>query len=232
MSKYQRLIVGKSGIWPLVQYECTMSLTSWLPGAAGLFLRSLAYPKLLGGCGTNVMFGSHVVLRHPGKIWIGHDGVIDDNCVLDAKGHDNVGIHIGSNFFIGRNTIIYCQNGNVQIGDNVNIGSNCQIFSAGDVKIGNNVLIAAYTYLVGGGHNYADVEVPVIDQGRVALGIQLGDDLFIGAGVKILDGVAIGRGAIVGTGSVVTKDVPAYAIVAGTPARVMRYRGPREALGS
>jgi acetyltransferase-like isoleucine patch superfamily enzyme len=100
------------------------------------------------------------------------------------------------------------------------------------VKIGNNVLIAAYTYLVGGGHNYADVEVPVIDQGRVALGIQLGDDLFIGAGVKILDGVAIGRGAIVGTGSVVTKDVPAYAIVAGTPARVMRYRGPREALGS
>ncbi len=73
-------------------------------GALGLALRKALYPLLLGSCGRNVVFGQNVVLRHPHKIHIGSNVVVDDNCLLDAKGESNRGIRIGSGVFIGRNT--------------------------------------------------------------------------------------------------------------------------------
>ncbi len=72
-----------------------MLLTQAVPGALGLALRRTCYPWLLGRCGRNVVFGQNVVLRHPHKIRIGDNVVIDDNCLLDAKGDTNEGITIG-----------------------------------------------------------------------------------------------------------------------------------------
>ena len=224
LQKYQALVIGEKGIWSLFKYEFVTLFSSWIPGAVGLLLRSKLYPLLLGSCGRGVVFGSNVVLRHPGKLRLKSNIVIDDNSVLDAKGNDNQGIDIGDNVFVGRNTIIYCQNGDVEIGDNANIGSNCQIFSARRVQIGNNVLIAAYTYLVGGGHIYEDPDIPVIEQGRTASGIEIGDNVWLGASVKVLDGVSIGEGAIIAAGAVVAEDIPPFAIAGGIPAKVIKLR--------
>lgn len=223
-AKYRALVIGQQGIWPLLKYELVLLLASWIPGALGLLLRSKLYPTLLGRCGRGSVFGANVVLRHPHKIRTGAGLVADDNVVLDAKGTTNHGIDIGDQVFIGRNTIIYCQNGDISIGDNSNIGSNCQVFSSGQCVIGANVLIAAYVYVVGGGHNFEDDDTPVIGQERVARGITIGDGVWIGAGVKILDGVTVGKDAILAAGSVVTQDVPAGAIVGGIPAKVLRQR--------
>ena len=222
--KYRALVVGRRGLWPLIKYELVMLFASWVPGALGLLARSKLYPTLLDSCGRGAVFGSNVVLRHPHKIRIGAGVVADDSVVLDAKGTDNHGIDIGDRVFIGRNTIIYCQNGDISIGENSNIGSNSQIFSSGNCTIGNNVLIAAYVYVIGGGHDFEEDDTPVIDQERSAKGIAIGDGVWIGAGVKILDGVTIGHDAILAAGSVVTKDIPDNAIVGGMPAKVIRMR--------
>jgi len=224
VAKYRRLVVGKTGYADLIRYELITLSSTWVPGALGLFLRSFFYPWMTARCGKGVAFGTNVVLRHPNKIKIGDNVVVDDNCVIDAKGQENRGITINSNVFIGRNTIIYCQNGNISIGENANIGSNCQVFSAGSVEIGKNVLIGAYTYLIGGGHGMADPSLPIINQARISKGIRLEDNIWIGAGVKILDGVIIGRDSVIGTGAVVNKDVAAYSIAAGLPAKIIGDR--------
>jgi acetyltransferase-like isoleucine patch superfamily enzyme len=224
LRKYQDLVIGRDGIWRLILHELVNLVSAWVPGALGLLLRSKLYPLLIGSNGRGVVFGTNVVLRHPAKLRLGDNVVVDDNGVLDAKGNDNNGIEIGNNVFVGRNTIIYCQNGDIDIGDNANIGSNCQIFSAGRVRIGSNVLMAAYSYVVGGGHVHDDINIPIIQQGRTAVGISVGDNVWIGAGVKILDGVTIGDGAIIAAGAVVTGDIPPLVIAGGIPARVIRER--------
>jgi len=224
--KYQDLVIGKTGIGSLLKHEIVTVISTWVPGALGLFLRSKLYPWLLGASGRGIAFGSNVVLRHPHKIRLGDGVVVDDNAVLDAKGTTNQGISIGNNVFLGRNTIVYCQNGDIRIADNANIGSNCQIFSAGSVEIGANVLMAAYSYIIGGGHRYDDPDVPISQQGREARGIRVQEDVWIGAGAKIFDGVQIGKGAIVAAGAVVTQDIPERSIAGGVPARVIRIRAP------
>src|SRR5882762_4430687 len=154
--KYSRLIVGRPGFGALLKYELVVMLSQARPGALSLALRKALYPWLLGSCGRNVVFGQNVVLRHPHKIHIGRNVVIDDNCLLDAKGETNRGIRIGDGVFIGRNTILSCKNGDIEIGDGANIGFNCEVFSASRVRIGANVLMAAYAYVIGGDHDFSD----------------------------------------------------------------------------
>lgn len=221
--KYSDLVVGQGGMLHLMAYEVITSFASF-PGALGLVLRARLYPRLLKSCGRNVVFGRNVVLRHPHKIAIGSNVVIDDNCLLDAKGSDNAGIRIGDGVFVGRNTILSCKNGDITLGERTNIGFNCEVFSASNVTLGDDTLIAAYTYLIGGGHNFIDVDKSVREQGRVSYGIRTGVGVWLGAGAKVLDGISIGDHAIVGAGAVVTHDIPEYAVAVGIPAKVTRDR--------
>jgi acetyltransferase-like isoleucine patch superfamily enzyme len=222
--KYSALVVGQSGWAALLRYELVVMLSHSVPGALGLALRRFLYPMVLGACGRGVVFGQQVTLRHPHKIRIGSDVVVDDHCLIDAKGDDNAGINIGNGVFVGRNSILSCKNGAIDIGDGANIGFNCEIFSAGQVTIGANVLIAAYCYLIGGDHDFSDQARPVLHQGRSARGVTIGEGAWLGAGAKILDGVCVGAGAIVGAGAVVRESVPDRAIAVGVPARIVGTR--------
>jgi acetyltransferase-like isoleucine patch superfamily enzyme len=219
--KYAALVVGRPGLAALALHEAVVSLAQARPGAVGLALRKLLYPLLLGSCGRNVVFGQNVVLRHPHKIHIADHVVLDDNCLLDAKGADNRGISIGSRVFVGRNSILSCKNGDIELGDGANIGFNCEIFSASRVRIGPEVLMAAYTYVIGGDHEISDPTAAVIAQGRTSAGVDIGRGAWLGAGAKILDGVTIGDRAIVGAGAVVRHDVPPGAVAVGVPARLL-----------
>jgi acetyltransferase-like isoleucine patch superfamily enzyme len=220
--KYAALIVGQPGWEALVRYELVVMSSQSVPGALGLALRRSLYPLILGACGRNVLFGQNVVLRHPHKIRIGDDVVVDDNCLIDAKGVSNEGIRIGRGVFIGRNTILSCKNGDIDIGDGANIGFNCEIFSASRVRVGARALIAAYCYLIGGDHDFSDRSRPVVDQARTSSGIVVGEGAWLGAGAKILDGVEIGRNAVIGAGAVVRASVPDGATAVGVPARVVQ----------
>jgi acetyltransferase-like isoleucine patch superfamily enzyme len=222
--KYSRLVIGRPGLGALLQHEVITLMSQSVPGALGLALRKALYPSLLGACGRGVIFGQNVVLRHPHKIKIGDDVVIDDNCLLDAKGDGNGGITIGNGVFVGRNTILSCKNGDIALEDGVNIGFNCEIFSASRVSIGKDTLLAAYVYVIGGDHEAVDPSTPVGLQPRRSQGVNVGRGAWLGAGAKVLDGVSIGDGAVVGAGAVVRESVPEKAIAVGVPARVVGTR--------
>lgn len=110
----------------------------------------------------------------------------------------------------------------ITIGDNSNIGIDAQLL--GPVSIGSNVMMGPGVLVLTGTHEIEAIDAPMIDQ---AVGVQpvvIDDDVWIGARAIILPGRHIGRGAVIGAGAVVTHDVPPYAVVAGNPARVVRYR--------
>ena len=222
--KYAALVVGRPGWGALIKHELVTMASQSTPGALGLALRQALYPMLLGACGRNVVFGQNVVLRHPHKIRIGDDVVIDDNCLVDAKGESNRGISIGNGVFVGRNTILSCKNGDIDIEDGANIGFNCEIFSASAVRVGRDVLIAAYCYVIGGDHDYSDPSQSILSQGRRSAGVTIGAGAWLGAGAKILDGVAVGEHAVVGAAALVRESIPSRAIAVGIPAKVIGQR--------
>lgn len=230
--KYGELVVGRPGLLSFLKYELIVLTCATVPGALGLFLRARLYPLLLKRCGRGVVFGQNVTLRHPHKIEIGDGTLIDDNCLLDAKGQDNEGIRIGHGVYLGRNSILSCKNGDIVLEDNVNIGFNAEVFSGNRVKIGHDTLVAAYCYFIGGDHRADAVDTAVLHQGSTARGIDVGAGSWFGAAVKVLDGVKIGARCVVGAGAVVTKDLPEASVAVGVPARVVRQRQAPAAAGN
>jgi acetyltransferase-like isoleucine patch superfamily enzyme len=225
LEKYQELVIGSSNLIDLIKYEVLTTFLGPIPGAAGLLLRKLFYPILFKEVGRNVVFGKSMTIRHPNKIRLGEHVLMDDYAVLDAKGTDGSSLEIGKNVIIGRNTVISCKNGSIKIGENSNIAMNCFIQSAKTVKIGKNVLMAAYCYVIGGGDHSSDrTDIPVIAQGQVVRGVKIEDNCWLGAGVKVQDGVTVGRDSIIGSGAVVTTDIPEFSVAVGVPARVIKNR--------
>jgi len=118
--------------------------------------------------------------------------------------------------------MILTYGGHIAIGDNCSANPFVIVYGHGGVNIGNGVRIAAHTVIIPANHNAAADGTPLYQSGMSAKGIVIGNDVWIGAGARILDGVRIDNNAVVGAGSVVTRPVPAYATVAGVPARLIR----------
>ena len=114
--------------------------------------------------------------------------------------------------------------GTITMGDNCSVNPFCVLYGHGNLKIGNGVRIAASCIIIPSNHIIDDVHVPIYLQGNSSLGIIIEDNVWIGAGAKILDGVQISRGSVVGAGSVVTRNVDPFTVVAGNPARPLRKR--------
>jgi acetyltransferase-like isoleucine patch superfamily enzyme len=226
LSKYATLFVGKKGIWSLLKYETITFCFSRIPGALGLFLRKIFYRFLLGNLGKGVVLGRCVTLRHPHKIHIGDNTFIDDFAVLDAKGESNEGIRIGQNAYLGRNAILSCKEGSIFLDDYCNISANCSLLSETEIRLGKYCFLAGNCYLVAGGnHNFEKTSVPIMFQPSFSKGgIKVGEDVWLGAGVIVLDDVAIGKGCVVGAGGVVIESLPEYGIAVGSPARPVKDR--------
>lgn len=110
----------------------------------------------------------------------------------------------------------------VCIGDNSDLGSHCLV--QGNVEIGKDVMMAPDVKVFTRNHRFDRLDIPMNQQGEVSYKTIIGDDVWIGSNAVILPGRKIGHHSIVGAGSIVTKDVPDYAIVVGNPARIIRYR--------
>lgn len=225
-SKYAALIVGEKGLGRFLLFELVNLLFSWIPGALGLVLRRTFYPCLFRKVGQGVVFGRNITFRHPGKITIGHNVIIDDNVVLDAKGEKNAGLRIGDNVFIGRNTILSCKEGSITIGEGCNISSNCSLLSETEIVLGRYCFLAGQCYLVAGGnHSFDDLTRPIMFQPSVSKGgIRIGDDVWLGAGVIVLDGAAVGPGTVVGAGAVVTGPLPEFSVAVSSRRLVIHDR--------
>jgi maltose O-acetyltransferase len=128
---------------------------------------------------------------------------------------------------IGKKTIIqpgfrFGLKNSVQIGNHCQINEDVYIQSA---TIGNYVLIAQKVALLAVTHKFGNMEVPIVLQGSTDVNpVIVEDDVWIGRNVVVMPGIRIAKGAIVGAGAVVTKDIPAYAIAGGVPAKVIRFR--------
>lgn len=227
LQRYQHVVVGSTSLLFLAQYEIILGLFGNTPGALGLWLRQRLYKSLVKGIGRGVIFGVRLTIRHPRKIMIDNRTVISDGCVLDARGNSNAGITIGRNVIIGQNAMLVCKDGDIRVGDNVGIGANTAIYAvAGNsIDISDDVLIAPYTYVGGVSYQFDRTDIPIAAQDlNLQGGISVGKNTWLGARATLLDGVSVGCNAIISAGAVVTRDVPPYAIVAGVPARVIRYR--------
>jgi len=216
-AKYSEIFPGKKGLWSLIKYELIVACVSGAPGAFGFVLRKAFYPRLFKSVGRGCVFGRGITIRHPHKIRIGAGTFIDDGAVLDAKGSANEGIVIGENAYIGRNAILSCKEGSIVLGDYCNVSANCTILSETEVRLGKYCFLAGNCYLVAGGnHSFADLNTPVMFQPSLAKGgIRIGDDVWLGAGVIVLDGVVIGSSVVIGAGSVVTGPIPDFSFARG-----------------
>lgn len=137
-------------------------------------------------------------------------------------------INIGKNCVIHDYAMVLTYGGSIEIGDNCSINPFSILYGHGGLKIGNCVRIAAHTIIIPANHIYSDIKIPIYLQGETTEGITIEDDVWIGAGCRILDGVRIGKGSVIGAGSVVTESIPEYSVAVGIPARIIQKRGEKK----
>lgn len=153
--------------------------------------------------------------RHPG--WsLGEGAFVSALAAVDAE-----------EFALGHRSYLAAH---AHVTGRVRTGSDCSLNAAcavrGDVRLGDGVRIGAHAALLGFNHTFADPDRPVFRQPLTSRGITVGDDVWVGSHVVVVDGVHVGDRSVLAAGAVVTKDVPAGAVVGGNPARLLRWRVP------
>jgi acetyltransferase-like isoleucine patch superfamily enzyme len=136
-------------------------------------------------------------------------------------------LRLGDHCLVDQGVIIRTYGGIVEIGSLTTIGPYSCIYGGGLLKIGAGVRIGPSCSIIAANHRFSEMDTPIYLQGIVCKGIEISDDVWIGAGAKILDGVKIGKGAVIAAGAVVSKSVSDGAVVGGVPARFIKSRkGP------
>ncbi len=146
---------------------------------------------------------------------------VQDNVFIQGNGN----FTLGHRSMIKRDAYVIINNGQLIVGDHSAIGKRCEIaLNGGNIVIGNSVRIASNVFITNANHEFVNKEVSIMQQGIVTKDVTIDDDVWIGHGAIILPGIHIGKGAIIAAGSVVTKNVNAFTIVGGNPARFIKDR--------
>lgn len=176
-----------------------------------------------------VMVGKGATIRYANHLYAGNDLIIEDYAEVNCMSSKN--ITIGNRVTIGRFAIIRPSNAyggevgeGLKIGNNSSIGTYNYIGCSGFIDIGNNVMMGPRVGLFAENHNFERTDIPMQEQGVERKFITIADDCWIGANSVILSGVTIGKGSIIAAGSVVTKNVDPYSIMAGVPAKLIKKR--------
>jgi len=170
--------------------------------------------------------GSKIQFGH--KIKVGSGFNLMEYATLNALSYG--GVDIGDNFTLGKHAIIECTGvlrnvGNsLKIGNNVGVNHYCFIGVRGNITIGDNVIFGPRVNIFSENHIFNELDIPIKNQGVEKKDTIIGNDVWIGASVSIMPGVKIGNGCVIAAGSVVTKDVPDFLVVAGVPAEVIKNR--------
>jgi acetyltransferase-like isoleucine patch superfamily enzyme len=188
--------------------------------------RAVCLMKGITDTGTNISISSGARLNGGNKIRLGDSVVIEKGAMLIAHGPGS-SIGIGHRTWLCYNCILDTSDGWIKLGSDCTVNSFSILYGNGGLDIGNGVRIAPHTVIASMNHIYEDPDIPIFKQGIQSEGIKIEDDVWIGAGAKVLDGVIIGKGSVVAAGAVVTKNIPAYSIAAGVPAKVIKKRGAK-----
>jgi len=206
--------------------QLVLGALGWIPSFLGIGLRALAYRLIMQLDGVPAI-ESGVRIAYASNIKLGKGVFLDHGVYLHGLPN---GISIGANSFIMHHSVIHVFNfrelpqAKISLGQNCFIGEFNVIRGQGGVTIGNNVYTGPMVRVVAVNHVYSDPNTPIREQGITAEGIVIEDDVWLGAGVTVVDGVTIGRGSVIGAGAVVTSDIPPYSIAVGTPAKAVKNR--------
>jgi acetyltransferase-like isoleucine patch superfamily enzyme len=195
-----------------------------IPRLAGNHLRSKLLGLRLAHLGDGAVVEKGVTFHYAERIRIGAHARIASNAVLRANTEHPDGVCVGRRTSILENVLINANRGSVVVGNNSWLGPYCLLYGNGDIRIGDGVLIAGHTSINTVSHHAERVDIPISEQGTEIAPVVIHDDVWIGLNAVILQGVTIGRGAIIGAGAVVTRDIPAWSVVRGVPAKVVRSR--------
>lgn len=228
-ARYKQKAAGDVGLLKLLVYECYNLLAVNLGGAFGYVARKWAARYLFRSVGSGFIGGRGLIVRHPGGITIGDNVAVDDNVFFDAAGSGDIGIQLHDGVILSRNCVVLGKTGHIIFEDGVDVGCNCVFSSIAGITIGSATIIAGNCYIGGGRYYHDRLDQPIRDQGGYSRGpVTVGANGWVGAGAIILDGVTVGKGVIIGAGSVVTGDIPDYSVVAGVPAKVIRFRSEQQ----
>lgn len=170
--------------------------------------------------------GRNVRIICKNNIDFGYFCSIEDHVSINAIALEK--LTIGDNIKIGAYSKIMCtahmskMGKGFQIGDNSACGEFCYFGAAGGIKIGAQVIMGQYVSMHAQEHIFDNVELPIMQQGTTESGITVEDDCWIGAKATLLDGTYIGKHSVIAAGSVVKGHFPAYSVIAGVPAKVVR----------
>lgn len=202
----------------------------WIPSIVGIGVRGLLYRAMLQMDGMAAI-EDHVRLRWASHIRLGRGAYIDHGVYIHATPG---GVSIGPGTFVMHHAVLHVYNfrdlprAGISIGARSLIGEGCILRGQGGISIGDDVYLAPRVQLLAVDHDYSDLDRPISAQPIITRGIVIEDDVWIGAGAIVLDGVRIGRHSVVAAGAVVTRDVPSYTVVGGVPARMLKdMRAPQ-----
>ena len=201
-----------------------MSLWALLSGGNSMPVRKTTGQRFALWCGYRLAVRNKNTKIHP-TCAISPEARI---CPRDGR------IEIGAGSCISLGALIQ---GNVRIGENssvqaysILVGYGGKDNPAGLIRIGNSVRIASHVMMIAANHKFEDPDRPIRTQGLHCKPITIEDDVWIGGNANIIAGVTVGKGSVIGAGSVVTKDIPPYSVAVGVPARVIRSRTPSVSL--
>lgn len=179
-------------------------------------------------CGKMLFVGKAVKLRNKHYMTLGSGVTLGDYVEVDALSIN--GVSIGNNFNMGSYSIIRCTGTIRKIGKGIKTGNNCGIGdycffgAAGGITIGDDVIMGQNVRFHSENHNFAELDIPIRLQGVSHKGIVIGNDCWIGAGCVFLDGVNVGEGCVIGSNTLVNKDIPPYSVAVGNPVRIIKNR--------
>ncbi len=131
---------------------------------------------------------------------------------------------VGRWVHLGDGNSLRCHEGNLRIGDKCVFGKDNTVNCYLDIEFGAATIVADWVYVCDFDHVYADIHVPIKDQGIVKTPVRIGPDVWVGTKVTVLRGVTVGHGAVLAANSVINRDIPPMAIAGGVPAKVIKDR--------
>jgi galactoside O-acetyltransferase len=199
-----------------------LTLMYRLPTIWATVLRGVVYRAVLGGIGSSCLIEEDVRFQVPRRIFLGKRVFVGQYSYLD--GGSSV-LRLGDDVHLARFCTLRAGERGISIHDGAGINVRTYLDGNGEIEIGQNTLLSPGVQVLSANHVFDDPKVPVRFQGGIYGKVTMGEDCWLGTNVVVLPGVTIGRGAVVGAGAVVTKDIPAYGIALGVPAKVVGHRG-------
>lgn len=172
--------------------------------------------------------GKNVIIQYGFLISAGNSLILEDNVFLNALSHN--GINLGNNVTIAKNSVLQCtgviarKGVGIKVGNNSAIGAQSYLGGQGGIEIGDDVIMGPNVNIFSENHNFDKVQVAIRKQGESRKGVKINNNCWIGAGSILLDGIELGEGCVVAAGSIVTKSFPSNCVIAGTPAKKIKSR--------